>query len=77
MKPRYSDIRTVEELERAIARNGDAIRHKEKVLARRYRRLNDYYSPTALAAEGVRRIAGFLPIPEFALRFLGRIFRRK
>ena len=77
MKPDYSEIRTVEELERAIARTSDAIRHKENVLNRRYRRLQHFYSPASLASEGMRRVVSFLPIPEFAFRFFARLFRRK
>ncbi|MBR6002198.1 MAG: hypothetical protein IK045_04980 [Bacteroidales bacterium] len=77
MKPRYSEIRTVEELDRAIARNHDAIRHKEAVISRRYQRVRESLTPSALLTEGMRQIIGFLPLPEFAFRFLGRLFRRK
>ncbi|MBO7544299.1 MAG: hypothetical protein J6T02_01815 [Bacteroidales bacterium] len=77
MKPRYSEIRTIEELDRAIARNHDAIRHKETVLSRRYERVRESLTPSALLTEGMRQIVGFLPLPEFAFRFLGRLFRRK
>lgn len=78
MKPRYSDISSIEELDKAIARNRDAIRHKEAVISRRYNRVKESLTPSALLTEGMRQIVGFLPIPEFVFRLLGRrIFRRK
>ncbi len=77
MRPRYSDIRSIEDLDRAIESNRDAIRHKGKVLSRRYSRIKEYYSPSALAVEGIKRFVGFLPLPEFLLRRLGRAIRRK
>ena len=77
MRPRYSDIRSIEDLDRAIESNRDAIRHKGKVLSRRYSRIKEYYSPSALAVEGIKRFVGFLPLSEFLLRRLGRAIRRK
>ena len=77
MRIRYSDIHSIEELDRAIESNSDAIRHKGRVLSRRYSRIKDYYSPSALAVEGLKRFMGLLPLPEFILRRIGRAIRRK
>ena len=77
MRLRYSEISSIEELDRAIESNRDAIRHKGRVLSRRYSRIKEYYSPSALAVEGIKRFIGVLPLPEFILRRLGKVLRRK
>ena len=77
MKQKYSDIRSFEDLDRAIAYNRDAIRRKESVLSRKYYRVKQYYSPVSLAGEGVRYLARNFPLSETILGFLGRFRRRK
>ena len=77
MRLRYSEISSIEELDRAIESNRDAIRHKGRVLSRRYSRIKEYYSPSTLAVEGIKRFVGLLPLPEFIVRRIGRAIRRK
>ena len=76
-KRNYQDIRTLEELDAAIAASRSVLRRKEDRLRRGIAAARSFYSPSALLSEGVRRASTSLSFAGILLPLLGRMHRRK
>lgn len=67
MSSKYSQIRSLDELDAAIARSGTALKKREKGLKKGFSRIQSFYTPSAFVAEGAKNLVGMLPLTELAL----------
>ena len=76
-KRNYQDIRTLEELDAAIAASRAVLRRKQDRLRRGISAAQSFYSPSTLLSEGVRRASTSLSFAGVLLSLLGRMHRRR
>ena len=75
MNKKYADIRSMAELDAAIAANRRRQQRKGREVSRRLSFLQEAYAPPALLREGVRSAAVSLIGPELLLRTIRRAKR--
>ncbi|MBQ9892085.1 MAG: hypothetical protein IJM35_02890 [Bacteroidales bacterium] len=73
---KYSDIRSLDQLDRAISRNREALDLQKARLSRTYGEVRNFYTPRSFLSAGARRLGSAIPVGDLILLAIGRIRRR-
>lgn len=76
MKPDYQNIRTLAQLDEAIAGNRKKVVRMEIAIKESAARLQAVYTPQNLLGEGVRRFSRTYTFQTLALSMIGRLRKR-